>query len=296
MPDLAKSPNPRISRWFATRVSAGVFVGILIKTGYLDTDRNEHAAVCSVYEGSEFPRKVITPFKRAFLSNATCARCGQTQSDLMLRSLALFGHSEGDERPHVVCGCGHPVWKISETACFEAGRAMSRVEYSERRRELLTSRGKKHSRAQLREILGIQKNRCIYCNAPFGDGRSPNRDHIWAVSAGGSDSAWNIVMACRSCNARRGTIPFRTYCKTLSPLQNRRILGFLIRRSLSVKADQVGESEFATFIIALRMHNPRDRNYRWIIEHSSRRRNYAERNALLPTVPQLLRRMRSVLK
>lgn len=278
---------------FASRASIGIIAGVLCRAGFLDAERKEHAVVCSVYEKSEFPREVITPFKRTFLLNATCARCGNRQTEVKVRGLITPGLRT--RRPFVVCDCGHPVWKITTTAFYEAGRAMVRPEYTRRRNERLAVGGAKHTRAQLQEILAMQDNRCIYCNVQFGVECSATIDHILPVSMGGTDWASNIVMACRRCNAKRNTLPFRTYCKTLSPTQNRRILKFLICRLMSFRVDSVSESEFTTFVVALRMHQPRNRYYLGILQNSSRYRTYASQNALLPTVTQLLKGLNSLL-
>jgi 5-methylcytosine-specific restriction endonuclease McrA len=47
-----------------------------------------------------------------------------------------------------------------------------------------------------------QYNRCLYCDEVFGVGLRPTADHILAIVDGGTNWAFNIVMACRSCNSR----------------------------------------------------------------------------------------------
>lgn len=277
---------------FVQRACGGLLGGVFFIAGFLDDDCKEHAVVCSVWEGQEFPRDVLTSFKRNFLLKATCARCGNQQSELKLRILERG--SKQKKRPFVVCNCGHPVWKITPSAFYETSRAMVRPEYERRRKERLTAGGAKHTRSQVEEILAIQEHRCIYCNRRFENGFAATIDHLLPVSLGGTDWALNILMACHACNSRRGTTPFRTYCKTLSPTQNRRILSCLIRRMISIREGSVQEREFAIFVVALRMHNPRDRSYRWLLAHSEKCRKYASENLLLPTVTQLLKRMTSL--
>jgi 5-methylcytosine-specific restriction endonuclease McrA len=43
---------------------------------------------------------------------------------------------------------------------------------------------------------------CAYCGRKM---QRLTKDHITPLSAGGPDTLWNIVPACRSCNAKKGT-------------------------------------------------------------------------------------------
>lgn len=42
--------------------------------------------------------------------------------------------------------------------------------------------------------------RCAYCRGP-----ATSVDHVWSRSRGGSDHPNNLVPACRTCNATKGT-------------------------------------------------------------------------------------------
>jgi 5-methylcytosine-specific restriction endonuclease McrA len=55
--------------------------------------------------------------------------------------------------------------------------------------------------AQWQIIKEHYGHRCVYC------GKKPKQltqDHITPLSAGGSDTLWNVVPACRSCNSKKG--------------------------------------------------------------------------------------------
>jgi 5-methylcytosine-specific restriction endonuclease McrA len=59
---------------------------------------------------------------------------------------------------------------------------------------------------------------CVYCRvetilqpAPSQRYRERTLDHIVPKSRGGADTLENCVLACRSCNARKGTRPVRQY-------------------------------------------------------------------------------------
>lgn len=48
--------------------------------------------------------------------------------------------------------------------------------------------------------------RCHYCARPLGSQRSMGTiDHLWPRSLGRVDRLWNLVLACGSCNSKRGS-------------------------------------------------------------------------------------------
>jgi 5-methylcytosine-specific restriction endonuclease McrA len=58
------------------------------------------------------------------------------------------------------------------------------------------------SAAQIKEILIVKGFRCDYC------GRKMQRleiEHITPIIKGGSHTLWNVTVACRTCNAKKGT-------------------------------------------------------------------------------------------
>jgi hypothetical protein len=55
----------------------------------------------------------------------------------------------------------------------------------------------------------------------FGPELIPTRDRLLALNQGGGDWPLNIVLACRSCNSSRCDLLFRTFCRMLSPAQNK---------------------------------------------------------------------------
>lgn len=47
---------------------------------------------------------------------------------------------------------------------------------------------------------------CHYCRCTFSSrGRRCSFDHLWPQSLGRIDLEWNLVLACRDCNSRRGS-------------------------------------------------------------------------------------------
>lgn len=59
---------------------------------------------------------------------------------------------------------------------------------------------------------------CAYCRVPTvvkpeagRRHRERTLDHVVPLSAGGKDELENVVLACRSCNARKGPRPVKAY-------------------------------------------------------------------------------------
>lgn len=63
--------------------------------------------------------------------------------------------------------------------------------------------GRRVRQSDVRRLLKSQKGLCYYCRARMGDAYT--MDHVVPVSRGGSNSPENLVLACRSCNSRKGT-------------------------------------------------------------------------------------------
>ena len=284
---------------YGSRCCVGLMTtGIAVTTGFLDTEEDkdlrerDHVVVLSLYKTREFPRQNEASFKRLFLSNARCARCDRQSTEIILRSLPEEGTSTRRRTQYIVCSCGYPVWRIAWKAFSNAEFGIRRAEYSRESTKLrkmsLRAAGGKHSIREIQEILSFQGNRCIYCNVLFDNGIHATRDHLIPVLFGGTDWALNIVMACWSCNTRRGTIPFRTYCKLLSPTQNRRILKCLGWRIAAIRPKELPDGAFAAFCEGIAWHNPKDGSYRLKLRSSARARRYAATNELLPRTPDLI--------
>lgn len=57
---------------------------------------------------------------------------------------------------------------------------------------------------------------CIYCGVKFNSECKPTLDHLVPLSKGGTHSAANVVVCCRSCNSRKGNREFSQFIETLS--------------------------------------------------------------------------------
>ena len=284
---------------YGSWASGGVMTDdIAFTAGFLDTrevkelNDRDHVVVLYLYRKRKFPRQNESSFKKLFLSNARCAKCDRQSTEIVLRSLPQEGGQTEHRAPHIVCICGYPVWRISWDAWSKASHGVRDAEYWREKQELrkisLRAAGGKHNVREIQEILSYQENRCIYCNVRFDNGVQATRDHLVPVIFGGTDWALNIVMACRSCNTHRGTIPFRTYCTILSPTQNRRILNSMGRRIASIELDELRDEAFSAFCKGIARKNSRHKDYQRILRKSATARRNAAINELLPSAPHLI--------
>lgn len=110
----------------------------------------------------------------------------------------------------------------------------------------------------------------MYCDAEFSEADKASKDHIPSYHGRG-DWALNIVLTCRSCDCSRGNIPFRTYCRLSSPIQNRHILRNFQKRVVAIDHKSVDEEAFACFADGLAVHDPKHYRYTDICKRGLRR-------------------------
>ena len=193
----------------------------------------------------------------------------------------MFDGKTSDVRAYLVCGCGYPVWHMNADTYLPAEFSLEQCARPWRRKKALKEAGGKHTAAEIRAILELQKGRCIYCNIEFTTERRPTRDHLIPLVMGGGDWALIIVLACHSYNARRGEIPFRTFCRLLSPKQNERILNHLYRRIKTTDFKKIDEG-YGYFEVGLRLHEPHHGRYKMILTMKRKYRENAKKNKLFP--------------
>lgn len=262
-------------------VSFGAWGTLWNYVGYLNKESKDLVSTFYVLPGEEFPIYMNAVFKRHYVDKAICVRCNSLMTELRLRTLPCFYENAPGEALFVICNCGHPVWHVGGVAA-KADDEFRRTETAWRRKENLRTAGGKHSKSEIKNILVLQENRCIYCNITFSIATPATRDHLLPAVYGGSNWALNIVMSCRKCNSRRAETPFRSYCKLLSPSQNQKILQHLKRRILALDLEQLSREAFLCFCTAIELHNPRDWRYQQLYRTSSIARRNASINKLLP--------------
>lgn len=82
----------------------------------------------------------------------------------------------------------------------EKGRLYNRVRAQMRR--IRKSEGAPVTVEQVQALMAQQK-RCYYCRRLFTSRRKPTLDHVIPLSKGGSHDISNLVLACRTCNAKK---------------------------------------------------------------------------------------------
>jgi len=199
-----------------------------------------------------------------------------------MRTIRQLDGISSEFNVYLSCSCGYPVWRMEMESYDAARSAINRGAIPWRRQQKLKAAGGKHTRDEIREIIIIQEGRCIYCDAKFTDKNRPSKDHLLSLTDGGSDWALNIVLACRGCNSRRGNIPFRTFCKLLSPTQNKRVLMHLRRRLLALEVRRISADAFACLVRGLAMHDPKHYRYLDIQRMRATARQNVRVNRLLP--------------
>lgn len=265
--------------------------GLWCKLGFLDTDRRERREgvfVCHLDGENSLAEYVRPVIRKHLFGRAHCAKCLSPMTRLETRALREFDKSGSAQNLYFVCKCGHPVWILYLRLYSDFTRAIGPAATKWRRREKVRVAGGRHSPKEMREILALQDNRCIYCNTEFTDEIRPTEDHLLAVADGGTNWAANIVMACWRCNCRRSDIPFRTYCKLLSQRQNRRILAHLVKRIVAMDDPNVPGCAVASFDEGLAHHDAKHPRFINMRKRSVVARRCAAANQLLPRTRDLL--------
>lgn len=78
---------------------------------------------------------------------------------------------------------------------------------SNRRRVRLVGNGGKHTQKEWLAKVDLLGGCCVYC----GEAKPLERDHKLPLTRGGTDNIVNIVPACKTCNASKGTRTAREF-------------------------------------------------------------------------------------
>jgi 5-methylcytosine-specific restriction endonuclease McrA len=103
----------------------------------------------------------------------------------------------------------NPAWRMTHNATRRALKANAPVN--------------DFSHAQWVEMLSVFAHRCAYCGRRM---EKLTQEHITPYEKGGSNTLWNIVPACQSCNSKKGVgpplCPVQPLLLTCAPSRNSR--------------------------------------------------------------------------
>ena len=170
----------------------------------------------------------------------------------------------------------------------------SRLIAKRRRGQLLKEAGGRHSSQDIKDILTLQKNRCIYCNTKFSDKVPWSKDHLLPVNYGGGNHAINIVLSCRRCNYSRGDIPFFTYCKLLTPTRFMRVKGHVIGRLTATDFKNLTDLEAESLYVGLVLDDPK--HWRYLDLSCRKKHKNAIGRLLLHADPKIRKSARDLFK
>lgn len=106
---------------------------------------------------------------------------------------------------------------FSTTNPYEAYIAKAREEFAKARTDYQRAMARGELLRWLRyAVVHRDGTRCTYCGIETivtrrGHPFRRTVDHLTPVSAGGDDTLENLVLACQSCNSRRGNRPVRAF-------------------------------------------------------------------------------------
>lgn len=161
--------------------------GLRMTFGYLEINCQLGVFVCSSDLKDGFPSFLGPVFTKNLFGKATCAKCQSQLTELHLRALRDFEDEPDFDRNFMACDCGHPVWRLEVESFQNLMRAMSSAENAWLRKERLRTAEGFHTASQIKEILALQKNCCIYCDSEFTRELPPTKDHILALVDGGAN-------------------------------------------------------------------------------------------------------------
>lgn len=255
---------------------------------FLDPLHRDGAFVCYLDKGWGFPPFLAPVFKHQLSGYAVCVKCASPFTDVRMRTIPHTEYTIRRLQEFVACDCGYPVWRLDKDRWYMFTEALTRAIKNWNRTQSIRTAGGIHTSEEIKTILRLQENRCFYCNVSFSADVQPTKDHLLAITDGGTDWALNIVLACRACNSRRGNIPFRTYCTLLSPTQNLKILLQLVKRFTATGQAEAPEDATKSFARALALHDPEHSRYLDIKKLSAAARRNVLLNELFPKTPRLL--------
>lgn len=69
---------------------------------------------------------------------------------------------------------------------------------------------------KFKEISNKSKNKCFYCGISLiemEENNSYSIDHLIPIKKGGGNELGNLVLSCRKCNSKKGTMTYQQFSK-----------------------------------------------------------------------------------
>jgi 5-methylcytosine-specific restriction endonuclease McrA len=131
-----------------------------------------------------------------------------TEARQMLQLLTPFSPEAGV--------AGEPTSEPSESPESHVDTPIVRVSEMDRLRGIAArDSGRMRERGwRVKKKLMLKQAECPYCGSDLGD--RPHADHIYPVSKGGLSIEANMVLACESCNNKKGTLTLQAFIKAFA--------------------------------------------------------------------------------
>ena len=111
----------------------------------------------------------------------------------------------------------------SKTAMYKAAH-VERVEgYHRNRRERIETTDDGTISVTAIKKLKARAAHCAYCNAPLSGAIEKQTDHMIPLCRGGEHSQRNVVIVCRSCNARKASLSYAEWIERIEPEHRARV-------------------------------------------------------------------------
>jgi 5-methylcytosine-specific restriction endonuclease McrA len=177
-----------------------------------------------------YPNGLTEDIVQFILEHGSCSFCGSKIKGNLDR--CECGQPEIEDA-HLKISYPTPLDKTFMVPLLSRER-MRRVNHL--RQQRIKTSGGKFTKKQEKELLSLQDNQCYYCGESFdpkNDKLVAHADHYVSIRNGGTNDIQNIVMACVTCNSKKGWRDgdsFERLIRKSRPVDVGRRLGVMRRR------------------------------------------------------------------
>ena len=169
-----------------------------------------------------------------------CAFCGASISRDLGRCKCGEPNDSDDPDMHLEVKCTNDMYYSVFKPILE--RENSRIKSFKRKQRTEANGGGSYTKKDITFLYQLQEGRCYFCGEPFLEnarGASYHADHYLSIFDGGKNDLSNIVLACPSCNLRKGAMDgdsFEYIAKKIRSPDNGRKLGQIRRKVNAFRA------------------------------------------------------------